>query len=141
MANEETVNTAELLKRASVIPQGMKTTEYNPTENLPTLGVGTDIVPGSVLAGFFEGTETITSPKFKKTVKKSAEGIPQQDLHVLRLTSGEKLGIWSVAALQLFFSKRTPGEFVVVKYTGKGINESGNSQHFFEFEIGQSSLV
>lgn len=137
MDETTTVNAADLLKRASEVPKDMVMEENNPLEAIPTLGVGREIVPNTVIAGYYEGTETLTSVKFKKAQKKSPEGIPQQDRHILRLVNGDKLAIWNTGGLSLFFSKREIGEFVRIKYTGKGTNEQGNDQHFFEFEVGK----
>lgn len=139
MDETTTVNAADLLKRAGEVPKDMVLEENNPLESIPTLGVGKEIVAGTVLAGWYEGTETITSNKFKKAQKKSPEGIPQQDRHILRLVSGEKLAIWNTGGLGLFFGKREVGDFVRVKYTGKGENEQGNDQHFFDFEVGRKT--
>jgi len=132
---------ADLLKRAGTMPANVRLEQFNPLENIPTIAVGEEFEEGMTVAGYFEETQVIASPKFKHSKVKNAEGVPTQKRHVLRVGSptGEKLAIWSTGELGLAFDKLAKGEFISLKYLRKGENASGNQQHFFEYGRGAAA--
>lgn len=137
---ETTKPTAEeLVKRAGAAqaPQGMKLEEWNPLENIPTASIGKEIQAGAVLRGYFEGLERAVSAKFTNSQERDpATGLPVQYLFTMKLVSGDKLGIWSTAELKTIAEKLAVGDFLEIKYTGKGKNAQGRDQHFFEYKKG-----
>lgn len=128
---------ADLLKRASAVPAGVKTQEYNPMEAVPTLTVGKDFSAGMTIAGYFDENEVIASHKFKYSKTMNEEGVPTSTRHVIRVGSptGEKLAIWSCGELRLAFEKINRGDFISIKYLKKGLNSKGEDQHFFELGL------
>lgn len=127
---------ADLLKQAAVIPKGVNTEAFNPMEDVPTLAVGEDFEKGMTIGGYFEETQLIESDKFKFSNVKGPNGKPGQYRHVLRVGSptGKRIAIWSTGELRNTFSKLSPGDYIAVKYTGKGENANKQQQHFFEYQ-------
>lgn len=132
---------ADLLKQAGQLPQGVAVEDYNPMENIPTVAVGEEFTAGMTLAGYFEETQIIASKNFKYSQEKNADGLPIQRRHVLRVgsPSGERLGIWSTGELRNTFEKLQPGQFIAITYKGKGENAKGQQQHFFEYKRGATN--
>ena len=123
--NTTGIDTAALLREAASVPTHITLTESNPLENVPAFSFGKEIQKGAVVAGYYEGGKTV-----------EGKHGPSQ-LHTLRLAkSGNKIALRGKAGINLFFSKRQIGEFVKITYTGLGVNEEGNDQHFFDFEVG-----
>lgn len=130
---------ADLLARAMAagVPNGVTLQEVDPMENVPTIGLGKGWAPGQTLSGYFEESQTAASPKFKSQTH-NEKGTPTKLIHVLRIgePNGPRLGIWDTAALKAFFANVHPGTFVQVTYLEKGVNGSGQAQHFFKFKKG-----
>lgn len=133
---------ADLLQRAAQIPQDVKVEEYNPMETIPTLAVGDDFTAGMTVAGFYEETQVIASPKFIHSKERNEKGVPVQRRHVLRIGSrvGERLAIWTTGELGVAFEKLDPGTFIAVTYKGKGENAKGQQQHMFELKRTAATL-
>jgi hypothetical protein len=127
---------ADLLKQASVLPTNLKVEEFNPMENIPTLAVGEEFKAGMTVAGWFEETQLIASPKFKFSQERNEKGVPVQRRHVLRIGSptGPRLGIWTTGELTNTFEKLQPLTFIAITYKGKGMNSNNQQQHFFEYK-------
>jgi len=125
-----------LLKDAGTVPAGVVLEKWNPMENVPTAAIGKDILPGMVIAGYFEGTQRAVSAKFQNSQERDAEtGLPVQYLHVFRLAkTGKKLGIWSTGELKQICEKLSLNELVRITYDGKRENAQGRQQHFFNYE-------
>lgn len=127
---------ADLLAKATAMPQGVQLEAYNPMENIPTLGVGLELTEGMTVSGYFEETQTISSPKFIHSKTVDANGVKTQLRHVLRIGSptGERLAIWNCGELKAAFDKLAPGSFISIKYLRKGVNAKNQPQHFFELQ-------
>lgn len=130
---------AELLNLAQKGVAGKNMEPVDPMESIPTLGVGKELTPGMSISGYYERTEEIPSPKSKQL---NAAGERVFVRHILRIGSptGERLGIWTTAALAAFFELVNPGQLVQIKYVRKGENEQGQAQHFFEFNREKGAL-
>lgn len=135
MSNDQTIP-ADLLKAASSIPSGVQTEDYNPVESVPTLTVGKDFEKGMTVAGYYESTEAIASPKFTYAKDRNEAGVPVNYRHVLRIgsPSGKRLAIWTCGELRTAFEKLSPGSFIAITYNGKGKNDKGQDQHFFDMK-------
>jgi hypothetical protein len=142
---EQAPVSADLLKQAALVPQGLVVEDYNPMEQIPTLAVGEDgeFKPGMTVAGYYEETQRISSPKFIHSKEVDEAGVKVQYRHVLRIGSlqGERLGIWTTGELRTAFKKLTPGTFVVITYKNRGVNAKGQKQHFFEFKKGIAAVT
>lgn len=135
---ENTNDVAAILKNAGALPQGAVFEEFDPLENIPTVAVGDDWKEGVTITGYFEGTQTIASPKFKHAKDRNANGVPVNYLHVFRVAAtNQKLGIWTTGELRLVCEKLNIGELVSITYKGKGTNTSGSAQHFFTYKKGR----
>lgn len=134
MSNEKEGVPAELLKQATYVPQDLNLEAYNPMENIATLTVGDDFSEGMMIAGYFEETQILASPKFKFSNTRNEKGVPTSLRHIIRVGSptGPRLGIWSCGELRVAFEKLTPGTFITITYKGKGENSKGQEQHFFD---------
>lgn len=132
------VDTKALLAAAAIVPKGKKLKKYNPMEEIPTLAVG-DLPEGQIIAGTFVRTETLASHKFTMSPNKNEQGVPTQDRHILRLTDGKLMAIWTTGELRMVFGKLPEGSLITLTYKGKGKNNKGQQQHFFDFQIEESS--
>ncbi|NJM09371.1 MAG: hypothetical protein HC883_00265 [Bdellovibrionaceae bacterium] len=132
----EQIDATALLKIAGQIPAGLQLEDYNPMEAIPTIAVGAEFAQGTTVAGFYEETQVVASPKFVHSKTRNEKGVPTQLLHVLRIGSpaGERLGIWTTGELKAAFDRLPAGAFVAITYKGKGVNAKGQQQHFFEFK-------
>ena len=127
---------ADLLKQAATVPGDVQLEAYNPMEAIPTVAVGDDFKEGMTLAGYYEETQEIASPKFKFSQTRNEKGVPTQLRHVLRIGSptGQRLGIWTTGELRNTFEKLPVGSFIAITYKGKGLNANNQQQHFFEYK-------
>lgn len=124
------VNVAALLAKAGEVPKGLRLEDFDPMEKVPTASFGEEIQPGMTISGNYVETQKIPSHKFTKSKEKNAAGVPLGTLHVFKLVSGDKLGIWTTAEMRMLCEKLNPNEFVSITYKGKGTNDKGDSQHF-----------
>lgn len=123
-----------LLNAARQSPVGATLVDYNPMDKIPTLSIGEEITPGTVLNGSCDGTDIIASVKFIHSKERNESGVPVQRLHRLRLLDGTVVGLWSTGELRAVWDKLAMGEFISIKYIEKGVNAKGQQQHFFEFK-------
>lgn len=131
---QQEVDVKGLLADAAKRPAGVNLREVNPMESIPTLAVGKDILPGSVINGVYVRTETIASPKFTYAKTQNAQGVPTQERHILRLSNGKLMGLWSTGELGNVFEKWPVGSFISLTYKSKGKNAKGDDQHFFDYK-------
>jgi len=143
MQTEETpkVDVKALLAVAAQVPKGKRLKKYDPMESIPTLGFGRDIEKGQIVAGTYLRTETIASHKFTYSQEKNEAGVPTQDRHILKLSDGTLMGLWTTGPLSAAFGKLPAGTFITLKYNGKGKNNKGQQEHFFDYEIEESSTL
>lgn len=126
-------DTAAVLAAASR-RAGVPVQKWSPLEQLTTLAVGENIVPGQMIAGHYLRTERVESAKFTMSQEKTPEGKGVQYVHVLR--NGDlTYGVWSVGELGLAFSKMPANTYVEITYKGKAL-VNGFNQHTFDFSIG-----
>jgi hypothetical protein len=149
---ENTVDMAALLSAAATTPKGKTLKKFNPMESIPTLSVGIDeqgegdIKPGQLIVGTYLRTERISSPKFVHSKEVDEKGVKVQYRHVLRLTNGQIMAIWSVGELKMIFKsqwneagKLSEGTLLSLKYIKRGLNSKQQKQHFFEYEVDAES--
>jgi hypothetical protein len=137
---EQEQDGASLLAKAAQAPQGIETEEYNPMENIPTIAVGKQWAEKQTINGYFVETQRCTSAKFTNAKERDpATGLGVQFLHVFRLASGDKLGVWSTGELANVCEKLKANEFISITYKGKGTNAQGRQQHFFEYRKAKSA--
>lgn len=131
----DTAETAELLAELKQAPEGVTLVDWNPMESIPTLSVGKEITPGTVLNCVFLRTEIMASVKFTHSKTRNAEGVPTQPRHVFKSTkTGKLFAIWNTGELKMVCDKLVEGDIISLTYVEKGMNTKGQAQHFFEYQ-------
>jgi hypothetical protein len=130
-------NVQEALKSAQAAPAGVKTEDWNPMEDIPTVSAGGQWAQGTTLKGHFLETQRLVSNKFDNS--KEIDPVTGKKVgyrHILKLADGKKLGIWTSGELKMTFEKVNPGEYIEITYVGKGKNSQNQDQHFFKYKKG-----